>query len=75
MLQIVASPTDNSRGVIYNRNLFILKATVVVFKKNIDQILKPIHWTTKVPSLFDKKASTFVKTKLERISAPILQSD
>jgi hypothetical protein len=27
MLQIVASFTDDSRGVIYNRNMFIVQAT------------------------------------------------
>ncbi len=27
MLQIVASLTDNFRGVIYNRNMFIVQAT------------------------------------------------
>ncbi len=26
MLQILASLTDNSRGIIYNRNLFIVQA-------------------------------------------------
>jgi hypothetical protein len=27
MLQIVASLTDNSRGIIYNHNVFIIQAT------------------------------------------------
>ncbi len=32
MLQIVAPLTDNSRGVIYNRNMFIVAATRSFFK-------------------------------------------
>ncbi len=37
MLQIVASLTDNSRGVIYiyNRNMFIAKATGPSVTKNL----------------------------------------
>ncbi len=32
--QIVASLTDNSRGVIYDRNMFIVQATVEKNKNN-----------------------------------------
>jgi len=29
MLQIVASLTENSRGIIYDRNIFIIQATAL----------------------------------------------
>ncbi len=31
VLQIVASLTDNSRGVIYSHNMFIVQTTEIVF--------------------------------------------
>ncbi len=36
MLQIVASLTDNSRGVIYNRNMFIVQATGEPNRENME---------------------------------------
>jgi hypothetical protein len=35
-LQIVASLTDNSRGVIYDQNIFIIYATGVNVKKDLN---------------------------------------
>ncbi len=32
MLPIVASLTDDSRGIIYDRNMFIVQAAVVIIK-------------------------------------------
>ncbi len=43
MLQIVASLTDNSRGIIYDRNMFFVQATdnkqiVIIFKTYLFKI-------------------------------------
>jgi len=42
MLQIVASLTDNSRGVIYHCNVYIVMATNVVFTKLLMTILQSL---------------------------------
>ena len=44
MLQIVASLTDNSRGIIYDRNMFFVQATdnqqiVIIFKTYLFKIV------------------------------------
>ncbi len=44
MLQIVASLIDNSRGIIYDCNVFIIQATVVK-KRNFRYI--PYKWSGK----------------------------
>ncbi len=44
MLQIVASLTDYSRAVIYNRNVFILLATDVVLPNILLKNLQSLLW-------------------------------
>ncbi len=39
MLQIVAALTDNSRGVIYNHNIFIIQATVCLKEYDNKEII------------------------------------
>jgi hypothetical protein len=45
VLQIVALLTDNSRGIIYECNVFIIQATVVK-KRNFSYI--PYKWSGKI---------------------------
>ncbi len=46
MLQIGASITDDSKGVIYNRNMFIVQAP------SHDEKFQTLKWCTKVMALF-----------------------